>query len=268
MNKLKKRFGQHFLHDESVLEQICNAILPTANDTVLEIGPGGGALTKYLIQNVKKLIVIELDRDLIPDLEKMAAMNEVDMSVISADVLKVDFSTLEPDSKLLKVVGNLPYNISTQVMFKCLEHHQRIDQMIFLLQKEVVDRITAPPGSKSYGRLGVMMQYYCQTEKLFEVGAEAFKPPPKVTSAVVRLIPHEKLPYVATSTKDFAQVVRTAFSQRRKTLSNSLKPMLSRTEIESLMIDPRIRPEQLSVEQFVQLSNHVSSNSTEPSLSQ
>ncbi len=258
MGRHKKRFGQHFLHDEFVLQQITSAINPQANDTIIEIGPGAGALTKHLLPELKQLTVIELDRDLIPALKKLGESFNCELAIINQDVLEVDFTQLASDiNTSLRIIGNLPYNISTPVIFKCLESTDAIHEMIFLLQKEVVERLTASPGSKSYGRLSVMAQYHCHTEYLLDVGPEAFTPPPRVDSALVKLKPHDK-PLKLLEHKTLQTVVRNAFSQRRKTITNSLKTLISVSEIEALKINPKLRPEQLSVEQFVDLSNHVS----------
>ncbi len=258
MGRHKKRFGQHFLHDQHVLQQITAAINPQAHETIIEIGPGAGALTRHLLPNLNQLTVIELDRDLVPGLNKLAASSDCELAIINQDVLEVDFKTLVPaTNSLLRIVGNLPYNISTPVIFKCLESSDIIQEMIFLLQKEVVDRLTAAPGNKSYGRLSVMTQYHCQTEYLLDVSPEAFTPPPRVDSALVKLKPHDT-PLDLLEHKTLQTVVRNAFSQRRKTITNSLKTLISISEIEALKINPKLRPEQLSVEQFVDLSNHVS----------
>lgn len=262
MKRHKKRFGQHFLHDQLVLQQITAAINPTDEQQIIEIGPGAGALTKHLLERLKQLTVIELDRDLIPTLERLASNTQCTMTIINQDVLKVELNDLiNTASPAVRVVGNLPYNISTPVIFKCLQSSQQITDMTFLLQKEVVNRLTSMPGSKSYGRLAVMAQYHCQTESLLDVAPESFDPPPRVESALVQLTPHSNK-HVVTDYTCFENVVRTAFSQRRKTLSNSLKTLISNTEIESLGINSSLRPEQLSVEQFVHLSNHVSSAET------
>lgn len=258
MGHHKKRFGQHFLHDQHVLQQITSAINPQANQRIIEIGPGAGALTKHLLPELTQLTVIELDRDLIPVLKKLEENSSCELSIINRDVLEIDFETLVTTANTpLRIVGNLPYNISTPVIFKCLESSNIIDEMIFLLQKEVVDRLTATPGSKSYGRLSVMTQYHCQTEYLLDVSPAAFTPPPRVNSALVKLKPHNKL-LDLLEYKTLQTVVRNAFSQRRKTITNSLKTLISVSEIEALKINPKLRPEQLSVEQFVDLSNHVS----------
>lgn len=258
MGRHKKRFGQHFLHDQYVLQQITSAINPQANESIIEIGPGAGALTKHLLPELNTLTVIELDRDLIPALKKLGENSNCELAILNQDVLEVDFTQIDTDTNnSLRIVGNLPYNISTPVIFKCLESSNIISEMIFLLQKEVVERLTAAPGSKSYGRLSVMTQYHCQTDYLLDVGPEAFTPPPRVDSALVKLKPRDK-PLRLLEHKMLQTVVRNAFSQRRKTITNSLKTLISVSEIEALKINPKLRPEQLSVEQFVDLSNHVS----------
>jgi len=259
MGQHKKRFGQHFLHDQNVLTQIVQSIAPQEDDLLIEIGPGAGALTKHLLPALSTLTVIELDRDLIPGLEAIGDQFDATIDIVNEDVLNVDLSGFtKGDVKNLRIVGNLPYNISTPIIFKCLEQAALIKDMYFLMQKEVVDRLTAAPGNKTYGRLSVMVQYACLAEKLFLVSAGAFTPPPKVESALVSLAPYEKPPFPADSYEDFERTVRSAFMHRRKTISNGLKKLLNAEEIESLGIDRKIRPEQLSVEQFVQLSNLVS----------
>jgi len=238
MPRLKKRFGQHFLHDQNVLANITQSIAPKANDSLIEIGPGGGALTTHLLPHLSALTVVELDRDLISGLEKLSAEQQTPIEIINADILSLDLGELmRTQSGRTRLVGNLPYNISTPIIFACLAVASQIKDMHFLMQNEVV----------------------CQTEKLFEVSPNSFTPPPKVDSALVRLTPYDRQPYTAHDENDLRKVVRSAFSQRRKTITNSLRTLISAEEIGTLKIDPMSRPEQLSVEQFVQLSNHVSS---------
>lgn len=250
----RKRFGQNFLHDQNTIAQIVAAIEPHSSDRIIEIGPGQGALTEPLIKHTGKLEVIELDRDLIPRLEKSFA-NKGELIIHNQDVLKFDFSTLTSDEKSLRIVGNLPYNISTPLLFHLVSYQHLIKDMHFMLQKEVVDRICAPPASKDYGRLSVMMQYYCNTEHLFNVPPDAFNPPPKVDSAIVRLIPRDKSELSAHDEKALATIVQVSFAQRRKTLRNNLKKHLSDEQIKSLGIDPGCRSETLSLEDFIQLAN-------------
>jgi 16S rRNA (adenine1518-N6/adenine1519-N6)-dimethyltransferase len=268
----RKRFGQHFLHDQGILRRIVESVAPQPGDRLIEIGPGEGALTLPLLRAAGTLTAIELDRDLIEPLQAKA-QGLGNLSIISADVLTVDFSALAADAQerecpgghgwpggagsLLRVVGNLPYNISTPILFHCLEHAGAIRDMHFMLQKEVVERMGAPPGSKVYGRLSVMLQLRCTVQPLFGVPPGAFRPPPKVDSAVVRLtpLPPETLP--KTDFSVIERVVRAAFGQRRKTLSNALSGVASVEEIIAAGIDPRARAEQLAPSAFVALAQRL-----------
>ncbi len=221
----KKRFGQHFLHDANVLARIVQAIAPKAGDRVVEIGPGDGALTLPLLRALGRLTVIELDRDLIPRLQA-AAEGVGELDIVNADVLSVDLRRIA-DGAPLRVVGNLPYNISSPILFHCIEQLDAIRDMHFMLQKEVVERMAAAPGSKVYGRLSVMLQLACRVEPLIEVPPAAFRPPPKVDSAVVRLLPRAPHERHDADPAMVERVVRAAFGQRRKTLSNALHGVLS-----------------------------------------
>ncbi|MFZ5589054.1 MAG: 16S rRNA (adenine(1518)-N(6)/adenine(1519)-N(6))-dimethyltransferase RsmA [Pseudomonadota bacterium] len=252
----RKRFGQHFLHDSAVVERIVAAIRPQPGQRIVEIGPGLGALTRPLLRILGSLDVVELDRDVIPLLrEACAGLGE--LRIHSADALKFDFSGLAADGARLRIVGNLPYNISTPLIFHLLEQAHSIQDMHFMLQKEVVERLAAAPGGADYGRLNVMVQYRCAVEKLFTVGAGAFSPPPKVESAVVRLTPHPRPPVRVDDEDIFARVVAQAFTQRRKTLRNTLKGLLKAEQLQALGIDPGLRAETLSLEQFARISNAV-----------
>ncbi|MBN8726496.1 MAG: 16S rRNA (adenine(1518)-N(6)/adenine(1519)-N(6))-dimethyltransferase RsmA [Xanthomonadales bacterium] len=248
----KKRFGQHFLHDGAILQQIVRAIGPHPGEALVEIGPGEGALTLPLLRAAGRLTVIELDRDLVPRLEA-AARPIGALSIIHADVLEVDFRAIAP-GRPLRVVGNLPYNISSPILFHCIEQLDAIEDMHFMLQKEVVERMAAPPGSKVYGRLSVMLQLACRVEPLLEVPPAAFRPPPKVDSAVVRLtpLPPEARPEVDPAA--IARVVKAAFGQRRKTLANALGDIMPASRIAACGIDPRTRAEQLAPGDFVTLA--------------
>lgn len=255
-HRARKRFGQHFLCDEGIVAGIVAAIRPQAEDHLVEIGPGLGVLTEALLRTVPKLDAVELDRDIIPKLQaRCAPLGE--LTIHSADALQFDFATLAADGRPLRVVGNLPYNISTPLMFHLLHNRAVIRDMHFMLQKEVVDRLAAAPGSKDYGRLSVMMQYHCQVEALFDVPPEAFAPPPKVDSAVVRLIPYAEPPVQVADVALLEQVVTQAFSQRRKTLRNTLKPLLPAEAIEALGIDPTRRAETVTLAEFAALANTV-----------
>jgi len=237
--------------DENIIRKIVRAVGPIEKDFVVEIGPGRGALTSSLMQSAGHLEVIEIDRDLIALLR--VQFGEA-LTIHSADVLKFDFKTLYSGTPF-RVVGNLPYNISTPLIFKLIAETKRIKDMHFMLQKEVVDRLASSPSTAAYGRLGIMVQYHCRVEKCFDVPPGAFQPAPKVNSAVVRLTPHEELPYRAKSEAALQNLVTTAFTQRRKTLRNALKSLISTSDIESLGLDPSLRPENISVKDYVQLAN-------------
>ena len=259
MNKhrARKRFGQHFLIDNNIVTQIIAAINPQKNDHIVEIGPGLGVLTEALLSCVPEMDAVELDRDIIPLLEKRCEKLG-SLTLHEADALRFDFKALAGDNRPLRIVGNLPYNISTPLMFHLIESSQIICDMHFMLQKEVVNRLAAPPGNKDYGRLSVMMQFYCQVDSLFDVPPESFDPPPKVNSAVVRLVPHSKPPVKVNDVKILEKVVTQAFSQRRKTIRNTLKPLLTAEQMEKIGIDPVRRAETLSLAEFSELSNLVS----------
>lgn len=253
----RKRFGQHFLHDTSVVERIVSALQLKSTDQVIEIGPGLGALTTHLLPLLNHLEVVELDRDLIPELKNSCATLGK-LIVHQADALEFNFAGLTTQEKSLRIVGNLPYNISTPLLFHLLTQAQWIKDMHFMLQKEVVDRITAEPGSHAYGRLSVMVQYHCHTEALFVVKPGAFTPPPQVDSAILRLIPYLEPVYKVLDLKTFAEIVRLAFNQRRKTLRNSMRTVLTEQQWQMLSIDSGLRAEQLNVQQYVQIANLIS----------
>jgi 16S rRNA (adenine1518-N6/adenine1519-N6)-dimethyltransferase len=251
----KKSFGQHFLHEKRYIERIVSAISPRPDDFVVEIGPGEGALTLPLLAAAGKLTAIELDTDLIPGLQARAA-SVGELNIIHSDVLKVDFTALahRHGVERLRVAGNLPYYISSPILFHCVEHAQAIQDMHFMLQKEVVDRMAAEPGSKVYGRLSVMLQLACRVEPLFVVPPGAFRPPPKVDSAVVRLVPlpPEQLP--DADPERIHAIVKAAFAQRRKTLGNALKNVMDAHAIMSADVDPKARAETLSPHDYVRLA--------------
>lgn len=250
----RKRFGQHFLHDQHIIARIVQTIAPTSDNHIVEIGPGLGALTTHILPIVKKMDVVELDRDVIPEL--LAACEALgELTVHQTDALKFDFAALVTPTKKLRIVGNLPYNISTPLLFHLLKQAEVIQDMYFMLQKEVVDRICANPGDANYGRLSVMMQYHCTVQHLFSVKPGAFNPPPKVDSAIIQLVPHAKIPFQAKDTKLFADIVRTAFNQRRKTLRNCLRSFISVEQLTELNILPTQRPEELAVEDYVKIAN-------------
>ena len=254
----RKRFGQNFLHDDMVIDNIIRAIFPKPSEHFVEIGPGKGALTKPLLLAVGEIDVVELDRDLIPIL-RHSLDHLGKLHIHQSDALKFNFANLVKDGCRLRIIGNLPYNISTPLLFHLMTFLPHIIDMHFMLQKEVVERMAAHPNEKAYGRLSIMMQYHCSVENLFLVKPGAFFPPPKVDSAIVRLVPHQVNPYLLNDEKVFAQVVTQCFSQRRKTLRNNLKNILQDADIESLGVDPRCRAETLTIDQFVKLANAVSS---------
>ncbi len=255
-HKHKKQFGQNFLNNGRIIDQIVASIRPKPDNHMVEIGPGEAALTAPLLDVVKRLDIIEIDNDLVGPL-KIRFATKPAFNLHHTDALVFDYSSLlefEPDQPL-RVVGNLPYNISSPLLFHLLEYSDHIQDMHFMLQKEVVDRIAAQPGVKNYGRLSVMIQYACQAEYLFTVGPENFTPPPKVDSAIVRLIPYQQKPFIANDELQFAGFVKQAFSQKRKTLRNNLKGWLSTEQIESCGVEPSARAETISVEKFVELAN-------------
>lgn len=248
----KKRFGQNFLTDQGVIDSLVSAISPKTDDLMVEIGPGLGALTKPLLQKLNMLHVVEVDRDIIAWMQKEYVKNSI--TIHNSDALKFDFGSLGEN---LRVVGNLPYNISTPILFHLLDNVKHITDMHFMLQKEVVERMVAEPSTAAYGRLSVMLQYRLQMEYLFTVPPEAFDPAPKVESAFVRCVPHAKLPYIAKDETLFAKVVTAAFGQRRKTLRNTLKGLLDDDGFTVLNIDSQQRAENLSVADFVAIANHL-----------
>ncbi|MDQ8936172.1 16S rRNA (adenine(1518)-N(6)/adenine(1519)-N(6))-dimethyltransferase RsmA [Acinetobacter rudis] len=255
-HQARKRFGQNFLHDQGVIAKIVRSVSPRTGDNLIEIGPGLAALTSPLIGECEALTVLELDRDLAAGLPGRVPHPER-LTIIETDALKFDFNTLVEADRPLRIVGNLPYNISTPLLFHLLEFGGKVKDMHFMLQKEVVDRITAAPNSKEYGRLSVMIQYYCKATFLFAVPPGAFNPPPKVTSAVFRLEPYADKPIVAKDEKALARLVSHVFTQRRKTLRNSLKGMLNENAFELTGVDPMARPETLTLAQFVALADQM-----------
>jgi len=246
----RKRFGQNFLIDLSVITQIVAEINPQENDRMVEIGPGLGALTKPLLQRLDHLVVIEIDRDIVAQLEKQ--FSSAKLTIYSMDALQFDFSTL---GNQLRIVGNLPYNISTPLLFHLSHYSKTILDMHFMLQKEVVERMVAKPGTSNYGRLSVMLQYHFNMTHIFNVAPQSFSPPPQVESAIVEMIPRPQAQKNAQDEALLSQLVLTAFSQRRKTLKNTLKHYLTAQDFGALMIDPQLRAENLSIESFVTIAN-------------
>jgi 16S rRNA (adenine1518-N6/adenine1519-N6)-dimethyltransferase len=251
----RKRFGQHFLHERSVIERLLRAIDPREDQFLVEIGPGQGALTLPLLQRMHRLTAIELDRDLIP-LLRQAAAPLGELTIVEADALSVDLAALAAGRRL-RLVGNLPYNISTPLLFHALTYAHLIDDMHFMLQKEVVERMAAAPGSKTYGRLSVMLQARCTVEYLFGVAPGAFTPPPKVDSAIVRLTPMTQTGLTPASGAALERVVRAAFAQRRKTLRNALKTVADEAAMDVAGIDPQARAEDVAVSAYVALAQHL-----------
>ena len=252
-HRARKRFGQHFLHDRGVIGRIVAAIDPRPGQRLVEIGPGLGALTAPLLERTGRLEVIEIDRDVVGPLrERCEGLGE--LVIHQQDVLTMDFAQLAGDGPPLRVCGNLPYNISTPLLFHLLESRRSILDMHFMLQKEVVDRIVAPPGGKEYGRLTVMLAAACRSERLFRVGTGAFSPPPRVESAVIRLLPLQEPPFPVPDPGRFAGIVAAAFSMRRKTLRNGLRSLVDEAGFAVTGIDPGRRPETLSPAEFAALA--------------
>ena len=250
-HRARKRFGQHFLVDPGVIGAIVDAIRPMATDTLVEIGPGQGVMTRTLAGAAGTLHAIEIDRDLAPALQQDFAGQD-SVHVHQADALKFDYATLGTD---LRIVGNLPYNISTPLLFRLLEYRDHIVDMHFMLQKEVVDRMAAEPGTKAYGRLGIMLGCHFDIESLFDVGRDAFDPPPEVMSAVVRLVPLPAGTYDIDDEAALSRLVAQAFSQRRKTIRNALRGLVDDDALEFAGIDPGLRPEAIAIADFVRLAN-------------
>ena len=254
-HKPRKRFGQNFLIDQQVIEKIISAIGPKQEDNLIEIGPGMAAITEHLIKHCPSMTLLELDRDLVDYLQKKF-QDYPSLTIHSGDALQTDFAQFY-DGRKLRLVGNLPYNISTPLLFHLLNVKERIKDMHFMLQREVVDRLGAIPGDKHYGRLSVMIQYYCRVIPLIPVPPTSFRPAPKVQSAVVRLTPHTDLPHLADNHNILSQVVNLSFQQRRKTLKNCLNYFAEHLPEVAENIDLTRRPEQLTVHEFVDLSNSI-----------
>ncbi len=252
-HQARKRFGQNFLHDPAVIERIVKAIAPKPGEHLVEIGPGLGALTEPVAERCGHLTVVELDRDLAQRLREHPTLADK-LTIYQTDAMKFDFSQLMPADGKLKVFGNLPYNISTPLLFHLFEFADCIENMHFMLQKEVVERMTASHGSKTFGRLSVMTQFFCQAIPVVEVGPGAFKPAPKVDSAVVRLIPKPVAERADVPVAVLNRVCLEAFNQRRKTLRNCFSNFATASDIEALGINPGLRPEQLPVSEFIRIA--------------
>ena len=253
MHYARKRFGQNFLHDNHVIERIMHAVQARTGEHFVEIGPGKGALTRPLLQALGALDAIELDRDLVPLLQANCG-HLGELVIHQADALKFDYCALADGHEKLRVIGNLPYNISTPLIFHLLDQAGCIRDMHFMLQKEVVERMAAAPGSKAYGRLSVMAQIRCSVDMLFTVGSGAFLPAPKVDSAIVRLTPYAEIRCNVTA---LSRIVTSAFAMRRKTLRNNLKNILNDSQIQAAGIDPGQRAEMLSLDDFIRLSKQL-----------
>lgn len=249
----RKRFGQNFLQDQVIIGRIIAAINPQPTDNLVEIGPGLAALTIPLLSRLNRLIAIEIDTDLQKKLLELPQAQDK-LQLIGADALSMDFSQWGP---ALRVVGNLPYNISTPLLLHLLQQVGFIKDMHFMLQKEVVSRLAAEPGCKAYGRLSIIAQYYCDVTDLFDVPPDAFYPKPNVDSAVLRLVPYRQSPYDDVDAGVLEKVVALAFGMRRKTVANNLKPLFNAVQLEDMGINPGLRPEQLSVKDYVHIANAV-----------
>ncbi|MCK0506893.1 16S rRNA (adenine(1518)-N(6)/adenine(1519)-N(6))-dimethyltransferase RsmA [Aromatoleum anaerobium] len=255
-HRARKRFGQNFLSDPNIIRKIIDAIRPVPGETVVEIGPGLGAMTDPLVERLSHLHVVEIDRDLIARLHERYSPER--LTIHEGDALKFDFATLGAP---LRVVGNLPYNISTPLLFHLAEFAAAVRDMTFMLQKEVVMRMVAEPGTEDYGRLSVMLQYRFRMGRLFDVPPGAFRPAPKVTSSIVRMVP---LPAEQRTAQDEAlleRVVAAAFGQRRKTLRNTLREWLDEADFPALGIDPGLRGERLTVADYVAITNYIAAKS-------
>jgi len=251
----RKRFGQHFLHDQYVIKRIINSLNITDLDTWVEIGPGQGALTTHLSTTIKRLILIEIDRDLVMQLQSKYASHD-NVLIVNQDILNVNFSDLIVDDDKLHIVGNLPYNISTPIFFHLAKHVQHLADMTFMVQKEVADRLTAAAGTKTYGRLTLSAGLRYNVKKLFNVSKGAFNPPPKVESTIIRLTPHSQQTPALLAEK-FDQLVKIAFSKRRKTIKNSLETLISAEDFEQTGINPALRAETLTINDFLKLAKRM-----------
>ena len=261
-HQIRKRFGQNFLHDKHVISKIIGAVSPTKDDHILEIGPGFGAITEQLAQSGATLNCLELDTDLAASL-KSHYRKYKSVNILEADALKFDLSSIATEKTPLRVVGNLPYNISTPLIFHLLKNSKLIKDMTFMLQLEVIQRMVSKVGSKNYGRLGLMVQYYCEVEHLFNIASDAFVPRPKVVSALARLKPHKASSIKAKDPECLKIVIQTAFNQRRKTVRNSLSTLVSESLLEGIPVDKKLRPENLTLEDYVRISDAISVKDTD-----
>lgn len=255
-HRARRRFGQNFLHDTSILRRMMASIDPQPGQCCIEIGPGLGALTRPLLERLGYLVAIELDRDLIEPLRRRCD-GAGQLEVVQADALDVDFSRFRRGAEKLRVIGNLPYNIATPLLFHVTDFAAHLEDAHFLLQKEVVERMAASAGQASYGRLSVMIQYRCRVEPLFDVLPKAFRPVPKVTSTWVRLIPLHRSPRWTRNEPRLAEVVARAFGQRRKTLRNALRGMASEQDFKAAGVEPSARAETIDLDHYLRLSEAV-----------
>ena len=254
--KLRKRYGQHLLTDRSVIENIVHVICPKTDQIICEIGPGKGAITFPILKIAKKLHAIEIDRDLVRFLEKKS--NEFgELTIYQMDVLDFNFNTISKQTNSIRLIGNLPYNISTPLLFYLLKFKDKIIDMHFMLQKEVVDRITASTCTSNYSRLSVMMQTNYNVISLFDIKPNQFKPAPKVDSSFMRLVPSDEYKSQIKNSTQFSKLVETAFQQRRKTIKNSLSKLVDEKQLLNAHILPSQRPQEISIQQYINLSNEL-----------
>ena len=259
----RKRFGQNFLHDENVIRKIVDAISAVEGDHLLEIGPGLGALTKELAKTGATIHCVELDADLAKSLR--TEFQEYDsIKIIEGDALKFDLSSIATEKRSLRVIGNLPYNISTPIIFHLLKNSELIRDMTFMLQLEVIQRMISKVGKRNYGRLSLMVQYYCEVEHLFNVASSAFSPKPKVVSALSRLKPHNSTSIRAKDSDCLQTVIRTAFNQRRKTLRNSLRTIIPEALLDRIAINKNLRPQDITLNEYVEISNAICNHTAGP----
>ena len=259
----RKRFGQNFLHDENVIRKIVDAISAVEGDHLLEIGPGLGALTKELAKTGATIHCVELDADLAKSLR--TEFQEYDsIKIIEGDALKFDLSSIATEKRPLRVIGNLPYNISTPIIFHLLKNSELIRDMTFMLQLEVIQRMISKVGKRNYGRLSLMVQYFCEVEHLFNVASSAFSPKPKVVSALARLKPHNSTSIRAKDSDCLQTVIRTAFNQRRKTLRNSLRTIIPEALLDRIAINKNLRPQDITLNEYVEISNAIYNHTAGP----
>ncbi len=253
--KAKKKFGQNFLVDRYFISRIVNEINPKEGNNILEIGPGKGAITEPILKKTNHISVVEIDPDMIKILKHKISTKNI--SILAEDVLGINDEFFE---KFNKIIGNLPYYIATEIILKLTKIYSSSSELYFMVQKEVAERITANPSSKSFGRLSVILQYYFDTELLFELPPEAFSPQPKITSAFIRLIRKKRVSPKVINKDNFEQIVKIAFSQKRKTIKNNFKNILFEKDFLNLEISPKIRSEALAIDQFIKLENYVTQN--------